>query len=243
MSPEQDETVPSKRLLRKLARVSRRITRIAVILFVCWLVVMLVGLFPVNNDFTSSPDGVEILVVSNEVHADLIVPIGSPHIDWAERFSKAHFSGDVSQATHVAIGWGDKGFFIDTPTWDELRFSTAAQALFVPSDACLHVKFVDLKMYQDTGRVVQISNEQYERLISFINSSFKVGEDGAPLQIPDAAYGQRDAFFEAHGTYHGMNTCNSWVGRALKSAGVRVGVYTPLPKSVYLHLPDVEKRR
>jgi uncharacterized protein (TIGR02117 family) len=67
--------------------------------------------------------------------------------------------------------------------------------------------------------------------------SFRRDEDGRFQLIDGAAYGSNDAFYEAHGAYHAFNTCNCWVGRGLKAAGVRTGWFTPLPKTVSLYLP------
>ena len=38
---------------------------------------------------------------------------------------------------YVAIGWGDRGFYVDTPTWADLKLSTLCNALFVPSESVL----------------------------------------------------------------------------------------------------------
>jgi Protein of unknown function (DUF2459) len=59
---------------------------------------------------------------------------------------------------------------------------------------------------------------------------------GRFLLIEGGAYGTDDAFYYAHGSYHAFNTCNCWVGRGLKAAGVRTGWFTPLPKTVSLYM-------
>jgi uncharacterized protein (TIGR02117 family) len=75
---------------------------------------------------------------------------------------------------------------------------------------------------------VTISVAQYERLVCHIESSFRLDSKGNKLPIPEAAYAIQDAFFEAHGTYHCLNTCNSWVGKSIRVAGVRTAWITPL---------------
>lgn len=72
--------------------------------------------------------------------------------------------------------------------------------------------------------------------MEFIDASFRRNEEGEPIVIEDAAFGLNDCFYEAHGTYHCFNTCNCWVGAALRSAGVRCGWFTPLPRSVLVYL-------
>ena len=85
---------------------------------------------------------------------------------------------------------------------------------------------------------VTISKEQYERLAEFVESSFRLNEHGAYLQIPGEAYSTNDAFFSSSGRYHIMNTCNSWVGRGLKNAGVKTPWFSPMPKSPTLYIEN-----
>ena len=200
---------------------------------------ILVGLIPVNNDFRPAADGIEIMVVSNPVHADIVLPVVSSVIDWRDHFPPEAFRGDTAGATHVAIGWGDKGFFIETPTWNDLKVSTAAHALFWPSGTCLHVVMLESPNFTD-GRSVKISDQQYRQLTEFILASFQKNQQGEKVQIVGESYSDNDAFYEALGTYHLLNTCNSWVGRALRTAGVRCGWLTPMPKTIYLFLPQAD---
>ena len=69
-----------------------------------------------------------------------------------------------------------------------------------------------------------------------INGTFKMDVDGKHNQINGYAYSSTDAFFDACGRYHLLNTCNSWAGRALKQAGVRVPWFSPMPKTPMLYI-------
>lgn len=214
---------------------SRRIRKGFVYAFLLYVGVLAIGLIPVNNDFLPSRDGVRIYLVSNAVHADLILPVRTEVVDWTSTFSKTRFLGDVSAQTHVALGWGDKGFYLETQTWDDLKVSTAANALFLPSTSCMHVDFIRPEDYTDKVAIT-ISPEQYAKLVSFIQESFALDSEGKIQQIEGYAYSMTDAFFEARGSYHLFNTCNSWIGRALKQAGVRTPWYSPMPKTPMLYL-------
>ncbi len=237
---ETDGTQSSERPVPKRRLVIRRTTRVIVCLILLYPFINLIGLIPVNNDFKATPDGVEIFVISNAVHADLVMPIRHETIDWRERFPSECFVGNTDDATHVAIGWGDKGFFLETPTWADLKFSTAARALLWPSDSCMHVVFTDTEYLSDDARSIVVSADEYERLVQFIQSSFCVDDDGANIQISGFAYSTNDAFFEALGSYHCVNTCNTWAGRAMRSTGIRTPWLTHLPKTVFMYLPDEE---
>lgn len=199
--------------------------------------IVLLGLIPVNNGFREPAEGVEILIVSSSVHADIVMPIRAGEVDWRAWLPEGCFRGDTSAATHVAIGWGEKGFFIGTPTWSDLRVSTAAKALFWPSGSCMHVTMTSARQGPSARRVT-ISREQYGRLVEAVRGNFArdAAEQLAP--ISDSAYWSNDAFFEARGVYHCLNTCNSWAGRCMRAAGIRTAWLTPLPKTVFLYLPD-----
>ena len=226
---------PTNSIPRKLAGVAKRLAKWMIFIFLAYIAVNLIGLIPVNNDFVPTEDGVQLFVASNAVHADIIVPKSNEVFDWTEAFADANFLGDISQESHVAIGWGDRGFFLETPTWDDLKLSTATNALLLPSDTCVHVSFTRPEFYPNATPVT-VSMEQYEQLVEFINETFKMNASGNRSQIEGYAYSRTDAFFDAHGRYHIFNTCNSWAGRALKRAGVRTPWSSPLPKTPMLYI-------
>lgn len=196
---------------------------------------LLIGLLPVNRDFEPAEAGIRIYLVSNTVHADIIVPRDTAVVDWGRQFAEATFEGSISRETHVAFGWGDKGFFLETETWDDLRLTTAASAMFLPTDSCVHVAFTR-PGHHPTAVAVNITETQYARLVDFIQKTFQTNGAGDPVQIPGNAYGTTDAFFVAEGRYHFLNTCNSWVGRGLREAGVTVPWFSPLPKTPLLYI-------
>ena len=200
-----------------------------------YLAIVLVGLIPVNNDFVPTEDGIKLYLVSNAVHTDVIVPKSNQVIDWEEEFADWQFAGDISSQTHVAFGWGDQGFFLQTKTWDDFKVSTAANALLLPSESCMHVGFIRSEYISDAVSVT-VSEQQYQRLVDHIESTFERDADGKRIQIAGEAYFQTDGFFRAKGRYHLLNTCNSWAGRALKAAGVKVPWLSPMPKSPMLYL-------
>ena len=211
----------------------------ALAFIVVYLLIVLIGLIPVNNDFVPAGDsGIEIAILSNPVHSDLILPIETDVIDWRDHFPESAFSGRTDWCSHVAIGWGDYGFYVETPTWAEFKITTAANALFLPSNTVVRASMNRLEYYNESDyRIVTISTDQYSRLVDYVLGSFKT-VDKEKVLLTGKSYGKTDAFYEAVGTYHCFNTCNCWVGGALKSAGVRVPVFSPLPKSVFLYLPE-----
>jgi len=202
--------------------------------------IVVIGFIPVNSGFEAAEDGVEIMVVSNAVHADLVLPMQHPVIDWRDVFDEKVFPTTSAGATHVTIGWGDKGFFLLTPTWGDLKVTVAAKALLWPSDTCVHVSRTNADFLRAKGKSVQISTDQYRRLVDSIQGSLRFDSNGKTMAVSDFHYNDRDAFFESKGRYHCLNTCNSWVGRKLRDAGVTTPWLSPLPKTVHCYFPDQE---
>jgi uncharacterized protein (TIGR02117 family) len=227
---------PSRRIVRFLKRTARLLLWIVIAYFL----VLVIGLIPVNNDFQQPPEGegVDIFLVSNPVHSDIVLPIKTDTIDWSDTFPPDSFTGDTRFSTHIAIGWGDKGFYIETPEWSDLKLSTAVKALFWTSPCGLHVSVNQGSFSKENSRSVRISNDQYQALVDYILASLKRDETGAAILIDDASYGHSDAFFEAHGNYHCLNTCNSWTGAAMRAAGIRTARLTPMPRTIFLYLPE-----
>ena len=223
-------------VFKKIGRWSKRLGKLVLLGGVTLVAILAVGLIPTNNNFQPTEGGIQIFLVSNAVHADIILPMSTAEFDWSEKFSDTEFMGDVSDRSLVAFGWGDRGFFLETATWDDFKISTALNALLLPSESCAHVSFTTPGAYKDPVSVT-ISPEQYARLVEFIGTTFERDSQGNYIQIPGEAYSTNDAFFKAEGRYHFFNTCNSWIGRCLRSAGVRTPWFSPLPKTPMLYIP------
>ncbi len=197
------------------------------------------GAVPVNRGFQPATTGVEIWVSSNGIHADLVVPVRHRLADWTIRLPPAHFAGADASAQYLAIGWGERNFYIHTPTWGDLTFGTAVKAFLVPTPAAMHVTYL-YDMYPDASlqRRVVITPGQYQVLISYITRSFAQDPGGSFQLIAGAGYTPMDNFYEANGAYHLFYGCNNWVNEALKIAGIRTGLWTPFDRSLLMHLPQ-----
>ena len=202
------------------------------------LLAVLLGLVPVNRSFDSAAnDGVEIFISSSSVHTDFVLPIRSDIIDWQPLFPASHF-GDVnpSTMTHIAFGWGDQGFYLETPTWADLKTSTVVKALFLKSNSAMHVTYLRNPTSSEYIKRVIISNSQYEQLVGYITGSFKQTPDGQFEWITGSGYRTNDTFYTARGSYSLFKTCNDWTGKGLRKIGVKTGLWTPFAQSVLYYL-------
>lgn len=180
----------------------------------------------VNRDWRPPARGVTIWVEDNGIHTDLVLPKRAAGVDWG-----GVFAGDAlrdpayARFAHVAVGWGERGFFIGTPTWWDLRPGTVIAAALGSDDSVLHVEHVARPAAGERVRAVVLTPAQYRRLAAMVRGSLAGGR-AAP------GYAGYDAFYPARGHYDALHTCNEWTGRALREAGVRVGRWTPFPATV-----------
>lgn len=217
----------------------RALAAIAAFVLLYLLCAFVLSRIAVNDDFTETKNGVAIYIESNGVHTDIVVPSKHGVIDWTEKLPYEDFERADSTYGYIGFGWGDKGFYLDTPTWAELKFSTAFEAVFFLGSTAMHVTYKKQapKEYE-LSRKIMISEEQYRLLADYIISSFEPGSNGGFQRIDHKGYYSNDCFYEATGTYSFLTTCNVWTGEGLQAAGVRAGVWTPFDSSVFNSLPD-----
>jgi uncharacterized protein (TIGR02117 family) len=198
---------------------------------------LFLGLVPANVSFRQPAEGITIYVRSNGVHTDIVMPKFNAEMDWRPYADPAHLRDPRwGQADHVAIGYGNREFYLNTPTWADLSLGTAFRAMLGGGTTLLHVEHIDRPRTEAMQRPIRLAPDQYRRLVGFIRERFKLGPDGRPIPVPDGGYGSYDAFYEANGGFSAILNCNEWTGRALRTAGVRMGLWTPMEQSVMWRL-------
>ena len=177
----------------------------------------------------------EILVLANPIHTDIALPLDD---DLRARFAfakQANVPVDHPGAAYLVIGWGGRSFYLETPTWGDLQPMPVVRALTLDRSV-MHLDLAGEKL-RDSPHVTHLRIDQagYYRMLAFIDASFtRNGE--ATMAIPGASYGKYDAFFEAKGSFNAFFGCNTWTARALRKAGLRTGLWNPLPQTLALSL-------
>jgi uncharacterized protein (TIGR02117 family) len=207
------------------------------------LVAIILGITPVNRGYLPPEEGIEIFVASNGLHTDFVVPVRTTQQDWTAKVPLDHFEGADTTARYISFGWGDKAFYIETPTWEDLTVTRALKSLFWPTAAAMHSEYFagEPRVYQWQERLL-ITEEQYARLIAYVEKHFQQGPDGKYLLIEGAGYAGADNFYEAQGKYHVINTSNSWTNRGLKKIGVRAAVWSPFDRAIRYQLRKARER-
>jgi uncharacterized protein (TIGR02117 family) len=190
---------------------------------------VVVGTLPVNRGWLNPAEGIEVFVYADLVHSELSVPRVTEVVDWSDWFARNDFEEITGREEYVGIGWGDREFFLNTPTWDDAKASVIAGALLWPSGTVMHVSMRSKPVLGKYSQRIVLTPEQYQELVTHIQESFALGENALPQLISGYSYYDHDCFYEAQGTYSALYTCNNWTGDALKKAGVRTGWWTPYP--------------
>ena len=190
-------------------------------------------LMPANAKAPAEPSSVEAYVLSNGVHTDLVLPVRSAVIDWRALFDPRDAKAPPPDAEFVAVGWGDRDFYLNTPTWADLTAARAFGALRGGNRALLHVTWLRRADLRGSVWRLPLSVPQYAALAGHVHAALP-GARAVP--IAGAHYDGNDAFYEANGSYHLFETCNTWTGRGLRRAGVPMGRWTPFDFTVVRHL-------
>ncbi|TGD59906.1 TIGR02117 family protein [Flavobacterium humi] len=217
--------------------IGKTILGIFIFLFLYAISVFLISKITVNSDVSQKGKEIEIFILSNGVHTDIVVPVTTEIKDWSTEILFAQTASKDSLAHYLAFGWGDKGFYLNTPTWSDLKASTAFKAAFNLSTSAMHTTFYNNLNEGENCKKIRISTEEYQRLIAFIEESFQWDANHKVQWISGHSYGNRDAFYEAKGSYNLFYTCNTWTNNALKAAGQKASLWTVYDKGILNHYP------
>ncbi|MEL7248605.1 MAG: DUF2459 domain-containing protein [Bacteroidota bacterium] len=172
----------------------------------------------------------ELYVTTAGVHLDLVLPVEQlpPHL--------IHPSYFTDSTTHVAFGWGECTFFLETPNWSDLTLQNGARALLVNSESLVHI--VRYRRPMPSWKRVEVCEESLAALFEYLDQSFRKNEQGDWTEVPSTGYPRSHFFYEANGQYNAINTCNAWLGEALKAAQVKTGRWSPFTYGILWHLDD-----
>jgi len=225
-----------KTVKRTLLFVLKCVLGIAAFVLLYFLFAALLTWIP-SNMFQEQPkEGVVIYLKSNGVHTDLVFPVHNEVYDWRRTLDTNNYLRQKRPFTYASIGWGDKGFYLNTPTWADLTFTTAFKAAFGLSGSAMHVSLrTDSLHCGEYVRKVIVSKEQYQNLVAYALLAFQLDENGKVQRIDHHYEGMNDNFYEAKGRYSLFKTCNVWTNNGLRTIGVKTATWAPFDKCVLYH--------
>ena len=208
--------------------------------FLYFSMAFLLSWLPKHRHYKNSDNGIEVYVISNGVHTDFVLPADQLPDEWLWEINFDDFEFSKNQLTYMGFGWGDRGFYLDTPTWAELKFSTAFNALFIPSPTLMHIKAFDkIPSENKNFEKLTLTSCQFSKLCHHIWDSFSKNKNNTITLLPNKGYTPNDNFYYARGSYHMFNTCNFWVNNGLRKAGVRTSIWTPVDRGVFYQLKKI----
>ena len=240
--------------MRFLYRAFKRLAAGILLVAFCYgLAALVLGYLPANSGFRPTAGGPEIFVCTNGVHTDFVLPVKAEHIDWSKWFPDTDFAvpANVSPSAlgYVAIGWGNMAFYLQTPTWADVKLGVALRSLVPLDPSVLHVSYRPRPIEEENCRGLTVSPAQYKALARYVEDALiqdpnhaRIGGGhtvaGAlkPWLLAGKGYAWNDAFYMAKGRYSAIDSCNVWVGRGLKAAELPTGIWTPFDFLVLHHL-------
>ncbi len=181
------------------------------------------GAMPRNADWREAERGVTIWVATNGVHTGLVLPTRTAEHDWSALVRPEHIADPRYAGRYLWFGWGDREFYLNTPTWGQVSPRTLISAAIGSDRTLVHVDHL-VEPWSD-ARPIRLSPQQYRALVAAIRGSFA---GTRPIRGYDVA----DVFYPGRGHYDALRTCNWWTGQMLSEAGVRIGAWTPFSATV-----------
>ncbi len=213
----------------------RRIITLLLGLISAFLIaIMLGGLIPANSNWQEperlSQQGIDIFVETNGIHVSIILPTANDNGILSDKLRASDLENPAYHSNHAMIGWGHKGVYQNAQDWNDLTLSDAASAAFGTGESLLHVYYRQNPKANSYRKKIRITQKQYLHILNNIASYFQYDENGKLRTY--SGYGRDNIFYAANGRYSALNTCNTWAGRILREAGIKIGYWTPLSQSI-----------
>ncbi len=195
------------------------------------LLALLLGAIPSRNIGFRAAQGanaVAIRVSASLAHTEIILPVAAAGHDWRALVPPGAVGDGRAFASHLSFSWGDRDFFVATPTWDAFQWRLGLRALFASEQSLVHVYRLDVapERWAPDAVTIRLTPVQYRRLVAGIEREF-----ARPVE-PIPGYGADDSFFAGVSRYGLIHSCNQWAANRLAEAGVRVGRWTPVAPSL-----------
>ena len=176
---------------------------------------------------------VDVFLVAGPIHYDFLLPADAAT---RARFGFSEPAGvplSHPQVKWIVVGWGAQDFYTSVGTYRDVSLRAAWRGL-TGDGSVMHVDVAGALPPGLDRRELALGVKQYAALLDSILAGFAHDEAGQPKALAALRHGTSDAFFEARGRFDAVRTCNAWIGQMLRAAGLRFGLWTPLPYSVSL---------
>jgi uncharacterized protein (TIGR02117 family) len=177
----------------------------------------------------------KIYVAGEMLHVNLVLPVQNQAFNWNQFLPLEKIGRDAQQNyRYLKFGWGDREFYMNTPSWSDVKISNILRSLFMPGNStAMHVQGYDSLPHEENVELkcVAVDRQNYLRLVNFLKASFQRDQQGNPIRIQDA-YGDASGFYEATGHYSILRTCNTWAADGLDAANINTPLWSGLASAV-----------
>jgi uncharacterized protein (TIGR02117 family) len=192
---------------------------------------------PRNAGWSEAADGVEIMIETNGVHTAIVMPLVTAQKDWRADFPAEDVAAPDRPYTHVALSWGEREVFLETPTWADLSPVTVLRIIGIGGEGVLHAAHYIRPAPDPAIRPLRLSTDDYARLVRRLEREIPPLADRA--RYP--GYEDYDVFYDGMGRYTPVLTCNQWISNMLADAGIRAGWWTPFAGGVMRWVPALRE--
>jgi uncharacterized protein (TIGR02117 family) len=216
----------------------KRIIYYCLLAIASFFTLLAIGYFTPITSCNITPEKCAVTICIDQdgmLHTNILVPSQNQIVDWSQFISFPDIGKDpIANYKYLTFGWGDRDFYIQTPTFADLNVITALRALFLPTPSTILVQaFTELPPHR-ADKCVKVTQTEYLQLTNFIQNTFKLNPQGKPIRIADG-YLRSSGFYEAYGNYSIFRTCNNWTAEGLRKANVDTPLWAGLSSAVMLH--------
>jgi len=184
------------------------------------IIAYLFTLFPYHNRIDEHKKSKTIYLYYDDMHSDIILNIKDTEHNWQKllpQLLKNKTNG------YISFGWGDKETYIHTPSWSDLKITTALQALFINTPSLMHINYYyNINVNDKNIKKIRVTKSQYRHIEDSILKSF-----GSKPILVHKGYWRNDLFYYSPYRYNLIHTCNTWSGDILRESNITMSYWTP----------------
>jgi len=204
------------------------------LLFLYFLAYFILARITVEGEKKSNPT-IVVYLMNSGVHTDFVLPVENKLMDWRGYFPRENTKKNDTTLQLIAIGWGDKDFYLNTPEWADLTVKTAVCAGLGLGTSAIHATYHTSILTDRPTVKLLLTENQYKRLINYIRKSLKFNKDKQTIKLSpnsDKVLKDNDAYYDANESYSIILSCNTWINNGLKASGQKACLWTSLPQGI-----------